>query len=363
MPLPSRHGLYEPTLEHDACGLGFVAHLRGEKSRSIVEQGLEHPRAPVTPRGVRRGSPDRRRRRHPPPAPAIAFFRKEGLRLGFEMPQSPLLRGGPGLPPAPIRPRAPRASACSTRWPSARASGSSAGVTSRWMPPGSAGSPAARCRCSGRSTSPGVASSPRPSSASCSSSASWRRTASAPRGWTPSAASTSRASAPRPSSTRVCCSRSSWPASTRTSRTEDVQSGLALVHSRFSHQHLPHLGAGPAVPLHRAQRRDQHRARQPELDERAPQPAAQSAKFGGSLDRLFPIIVARQERLGPVRQHARAARPRRPHAAARDDDDDPRGLGEARRDGRRTGAPSTSTPARSSSRGTARRRSPSPTAR
>ena len=25
MPLPSRHGLYEPTLEHDACGLGFVA--------------------------------------------------------------------------------------------------------------------------------------------------------------------------------------------------------------------------------------------------------------------------------------------------------------------------------------------------
>ena len=41
MPLPSRHGLYEPAMEHDACGLGFVAHLRGEKSRSIVEQGLD----------------------------------------------------------------------------------------------------------------------------------------------------------------------------------------------------------------------------------------------------------------------------------------------------------------------------------
>ena len=34
-------GLYDPTNEHDACGVGFVAHIRGEKSHAIVQQGLK----------------------------------------------------------------------------------------------------------------------------------------------------------------------------------------------------------------------------------------------------------------------------------------------------------------------------------
>jgi glutamate synthase (NADPH/NADH) large chain len=33
-------GLYDPANEHDACGVGFVAHIKGSKSHSIVEQGL-----------------------------------------------------------------------------------------------------------------------------------------------------------------------------------------------------------------------------------------------------------------------------------------------------------------------------------
>ena len=33
-------GLYDPSNEHDACGVGFIAHIKGEKSHSIVEQGL-----------------------------------------------------------------------------------------------------------------------------------------------------------------------------------------------------------------------------------------------------------------------------------------------------------------------------------
>ncbi len=33
-------GLYNPANEHDACGVGFVAHIKGNKSHSIVEQGL-----------------------------------------------------------------------------------------------------------------------------------------------------------------------------------------------------------------------------------------------------------------------------------------------------------------------------------
>ena len=35
-----QHGLYHPSYEHDACGVGFVAHIKGKKSHSIVEQGL-----------------------------------------------------------------------------------------------------------------------------------------------------------------------------------------------------------------------------------------------------------------------------------------------------------------------------------
>jgi glutamate synthase (NADPH/NADH) large chain len=32
--------LYHPAHEHDACGVGFVAHIKGRKSHAIVEQGL-----------------------------------------------------------------------------------------------------------------------------------------------------------------------------------------------------------------------------------------------------------------------------------------------------------------------------------
>ncbi|MBN8486753.1 MAG: glutamate synthase subunit alpha, partial [Burkholderiales bacterium] len=34
-------GLYNPSNEKDACGVGFVAHIKGQKDHSIVEQGLK----------------------------------------------------------------------------------------------------------------------------------------------------------------------------------------------------------------------------------------------------------------------------------------------------------------------------------
>jgi glutamate synthase (NADPH/NADH) large chain len=34
-------GLYDPANEHDACGVGFVAHIKGEKSHAIVSQALK----------------------------------------------------------------------------------------------------------------------------------------------------------------------------------------------------------------------------------------------------------------------------------------------------------------------------------
>ena len=38
---PAAQGLYDPANEHDACGVGFVAHIKGKKSHSIVSQGLQ----------------------------------------------------------------------------------------------------------------------------------------------------------------------------------------------------------------------------------------------------------------------------------------------------------------------------------
>ncbi len=38
---PAKQGLYDPRHEHDACGVGFIAHLKGHKSHAIVEQGLQ----------------------------------------------------------------------------------------------------------------------------------------------------------------------------------------------------------------------------------------------------------------------------------------------------------------------------------
>ena len=41
MDFPQKQGLYDPKNEHDACGVGFVAHVKGRKSHEIVSQGLE----------------------------------------------------------------------------------------------------------------------------------------------------------------------------------------------------------------------------------------------------------------------------------------------------------------------------------
>ena len=39
--IPQPQGLYHPRNEHDACGMGLVASIRGEKSHEIIRKGLE----------------------------------------------------------------------------------------------------------------------------------------------------------------------------------------------------------------------------------------------------------------------------------------------------------------------------------
>jgi len=38
--LPPKQGLYDPRNEHDACGIGFVANIKGRKSHKIIRDGL-----------------------------------------------------------------------------------------------------------------------------------------------------------------------------------------------------------------------------------------------------------------------------------------------------------------------------------
>ena len=38
---PKREGLYDPSFESDACGVGFVAHLDGRKSHATVQSGVQ----------------------------------------------------------------------------------------------------------------------------------------------------------------------------------------------------------------------------------------------------------------------------------------------------------------------------------
>src|SRR6202163_1032421 len=34
-------GLYDPRNEHDSCGVGFVANIKGRKSHDIIRRGLQ----------------------------------------------------------------------------------------------------------------------------------------------------------------------------------------------------------------------------------------------------------------------------------------------------------------------------------
>ena len=52
LSLPAARGLYDPGLEHDSCGVGFVAHIKGEPSHQIIRDA-EHLLCRMDHRGAR----------------------------------------------------------------------------------------------------------------------------------------------------------------------------------------------------------------------------------------------------------------------------------------------------------------------
>ncbi len=99
-------------------------------------------------------------------------------------------------------------------------------------------------------------------------------------------------------------------------------------------QHLPQLVARASLPDDRPQRRDQHAARQRQLDAR-PREHVRVQAVRRRPAEVHPGHRHRGVGLGDVRQRPRAALPRRAVAAARDDDDDPRAVVEPRVDAAR----------------------------
>src|SRR5207247_9324843 len=39
--VPKKHGLYDPAFEKDSCGVGFIAHIKGVRSHSIIRDATE----------------------------------------------------------------------------------------------------------------------------------------------------------------------------------------------------------------------------------------------------------------------------------------------------------------------------------
>jgi len=81
-----RYGLYDPQTEHDACGIGLIAHIKGDKSHAIVEQGLEILNR-LAHRAACGADPDTGDGAGIMMQLPHRFFKAEGLRLGFDMPR------------------------------------------------------------------------------------------------------------------------------------------------------------------------------------------------------------------------------------------------------------------------------------
>lgn len=79
-------GLYDPRFEHDACGVGFIANIKGQKSRKLVEQSLE-----ILNRLAHRGATGADPKTGDGAGILIQlpdkFFRKECARLGINLPE------------------------------------------------------------------------------------------------------------------------------------------------------------------------------------------------------------------------------------------------------------------------------------
>ncbi|SHF09889.1 glutamate synthase large subunit [Alkalibacter saccharofermentans] len=84
--LPTKQGLYDPAYEHDACGMGFVVNIKGNKSHDIIDEAmtvlenLSHRGASGADENTGDGAGIMVQIPH-------VFFQRECEVLGFELPE------------------------------------------------------------------------------------------------------------------------------------------------------------------------------------------------------------------------------------------------------------------------------------
>ncbi|HLJ48393.1 MAG TPA: glutamate synthase large subunit [Bryobacteraceae bacterium] len=84
--LPRKQGLYDPRNEHDACGLGFVVNIKGEKSHDIIVKGIQIL-VNLAHRGACGCDPDTGDGAGILIQIPHAFFARECAKLGFTLPE------------------------------------------------------------------------------------------------------------------------------------------------------------------------------------------------------------------------------------------------------------------------------------
>ena len=330
---PSRQGLYDPANEHDACGLGFIAHIKGQKRHAIITQALLDPSEPLPPRSDGRRSAARRRRGHPDPVagplpaqgvrrpgphaagggpvrrrhgvPAERAGIADGLRAGDRA-----CRGERRTDPARLAQRADEQS---------RPVRANQGSRARHPPglhrprldgdgPGRARAEALHHPQEIRPCDPGAQAAARQGVLCHVDVVAHDRL---------------QGNAARAPGRRVL---------RRPERRVDGLRAGDGAPALFD-QHVPDVGSRASVPDGLPQRRDQHAARQRQLDPRA---AAGHREHGAGRGpgQDLAADLRRPVRFGVVRQRARAARHGRLFARARDDADDPGSMGGQSADGR-----------------------------
>ncbi|MBZ5679822.1 MAG: glutamate synthase large subunit [Acidobacteriia bacterium] len=85
--LPPAQGLYDPAHEHDACGIGFVASVTGQKSHDIITKGIQ-VLLNLTHRGACGCDPETGDGAGVLIQIPHQFFARECHKLGFELPES-----------------------------------------------------------------------------------------------------------------------------------------------------------------------------------------------------------------------------------------------------------------------------------
>ncbi len=101
--LPSAQGLYDPRHEHDACGIGFVANVKGQKTHDIIVKGIQ-VLINLTHRGACGCDPETGDGAGVLIQIPHAYFARECSKLGFTLP--PAGEYGVGMTFLPVEPHA-----------------------------------------------------------------------------------------------------------------------------------------------------------------------------------------------------------------------------------------------------------------